>query len=178
MTVLLALLAACTADPAAIVHDTGGPCDEGLNPGECAPDFTLPAADGSTVTLSDHQGTIVVVEVSGMWCTLCRNLVPGLDVVYQALQPDMIVLNVLVDDNDFEIPDQADAQAWRDEYELTYPVLYDESESFATRWTPSHTVPATWVLSENGRVAWSEGRTDSTRASEVRRVVEELLDDP
>jgi peroxiredoxin Q/BCP len=32
-----------------------------LAPGQTAPDFTLPAADGSTVSLSDYQGHKVVV---------------------------------------------------------------------------------------------------------------------
>jgi peroxiredoxin Q/BCP len=32
-----------------------------LAPGQTAPDFTLPAADGSTVSLSDYQGRKVVV---------------------------------------------------------------------------------------------------------------------
>ncbi len=57
--------AACTPSPPPDAGTTT--CDEGLAVGDCAPDFTLPDAQGVPWTLSDHRGDVVVVEISGFW---------------------------------------------------------------------------------------------------------------
>lgn len=46
-----------------------------VSPGELAPDFTLPAVDGTgTVSLADYRGTssVFVALLIGLWCPFCR----------------------------------------------------------------------------------------------------------
>ncbi|RLI07112.1 hypothetical protein DRO24_03705 [Candidatus Bathyarchaeota archaeon] len=45
--------------------------EEGVYIGMKAPDFTVVGVDGSTFTLSEHRGEIVVIEFSTMWCPYC-----------------------------------------------------------------------------------------------------------
>lgn len=42
-------------------------CAVGLDPGTCPPDFTLPDADGTPVSLSAQVGTPVLVVGSSFW---------------------------------------------------------------------------------------------------------------
>jgi ABC-type oligopeptide transport system substrate-binding subunit len=47
--------------------DEGPDCIEGLLEGDCAPDFTLPDADGVDRSLSDFEGQRVVIIGTAEW---------------------------------------------------------------------------------------------------------------
>lgn len=47
--------------------DDGVDCEVGLLEGDCAPDFTLPDADGTDRTLSDFAGQTVVLIGTAEW---------------------------------------------------------------------------------------------------------------
>ena len=40
--------------------------------GDVAPDFTLPMIDGSTFTLSEQRGKVVMLQFTASWCGICR----------------------------------------------------------------------------------------------------------
>lgn len=69
-TLPLILLGACTAAAPNRVptpQPTDGSCLEGLDVGDCAPDFELLNADGTPVRLSEQFGSRVVVVGSSLW---------------------------------------------------------------------------------------------------------------
>ncbi len=43
--------------------DTSGACSDGVAPGDCPPDFTLPLAEGGDFTLSSLVGTQRVIVI-------------------------------------------------------------------------------------------------------------------
>jgi peroxiredoxin len=43
-----------------------------FQPGEKAPDFSLPNLEGKTVSLSSYSGQVVVLELGTTWCPGCR----------------------------------------------------------------------------------------------------------
>lgn len=67
---LWAALAGCAPGGGAEPIGPGEPpvdaCVEGLDAGQCAPDFTLSDADGVEVSLSGHRGRPVLVVGSSM----------------------------------------------------------------------------------------------------------------
>ena len=47
--------------------------------GDVAPDFTLQMTDGSTFTLSEQRGKVVMLQFTAGWCGICRNEMPHIE---------------------------------------------------------------------------------------------------
>ncbi len=47
--------------------------------GDVAPDFTLTMTDGSTFTLSEQRGKIVMLQFTAGWCGVCRKEMPHIE---------------------------------------------------------------------------------------------------
>ena len=47
--------------------------------GDIAPDFTLQMTDGSTFTLSEQRGKVVMLQFTAGWCGICRNEMPHIE---------------------------------------------------------------------------------------------------
>lgn len=47
--------------------------------GDAAPDFTLQMTDGSTFTLSEQRGKVVMLQFTAGWCGICRNEMPHIE---------------------------------------------------------------------------------------------------
>lgn len=97
-----------------------------VNEGDPAPDFELPADDGSTVSLSDLRGRKVILyfypkdDTSGCTTEACefRDLMPDLS------DRDAVVLGVS--------PDPVEShRKFKKKYDLNFPLLADEHHSVA-----------------------------------------------
>lgn len=97
-----------------------------VDTGDLAPDFTLPADDGSEITLSDLRGRTVVLyfypkdDTSGCTTQAC-----GLrDEMPRFQDADAVVLGVS--------PDPVSShQAFKSKYDLNFPLLADEDHQVA-----------------------------------------------
>ncbi len=90
--------------------------------GDQAPDFTLPAVQGGTVTLSDYQGrkNVLLSFVPAAWTPVCSDQWPGYNLARPLFEAhDTVLLGITVDN----VPTQF---AWtRAMGELWFPVLSD-----------------------------------------------------
>lgn len=64
-----------------------------IKPGAPAPDFTLKTLDGDTVSLSDYQGKIVLLNFWATTCGYCVQEMPDLDKLNKEYE-DVVVLAV------------------------------------------------------------------------------------
>jgi peroxiredoxin (alkyl hydroperoxide reductase subunit C) len=71
-----------------------------LKPGDSAPDFTLPAVDGSTITLSQYREkkNVVISFVPAAWTPVCSDQWPGYNLAQDLfVKNDAILLGITVD---------------------------------------------------------------------------------
>jgi len=104
--------------------------------GTSAPDFVLPARDGSTVRLSELRGQVVMINFWATWCGPCRQEMPLLALLQSKYEPlGFTLLAVNVE------PDSAAAQDWLKGMAADLPVLFDRkntvAESFGVQGMPS-----------------------------------------
>ncbi len=164
------------ANPVAPAADAGD-CTVGIDEGDCAPDFTLPSADGASVTLSDRLGERVVVVGSSLWCSRCRGLIQELAEWYDQAD-DVTVLNVIVQGVTSEPGTVQDAMAWRDQFDLPFDVLADSDETWADAWgdpsTRTYTQHSYTVLDREGRVAWHDFGEDGDVVPTIAETVDAI----
>ena len=114
VSILLALLLlaalGCTAFAA----------QDGIQPGDAMPDFTVTLCDGSSATLSellkDHD--LVVLNVFATWCGPCKMEFPEMEKTYQAHRDRMVILSVSGDPNDTAEM----IAAYKEENALSFPM--------------------------------------------------------
>lgn len=134
---LLFLLAAC-----------GSSASRPVTLGAAAPSFTLQTLDEASVSLTQQQGKVVIVNFWATWCTPCVSETPRL-VQWQAQHGDA-GLQVLGVNTVFQ--DSRDAVVeFAQEYEVTYPILLDDTGAVAKQWA-ARQLPRTFILDRSGQV--------------------------
>jgi peroxiredoxin len=119
----------------------------GVQVGDPAPDFTLPALGGGSISLAQFRGQVVLVNFWATWCPPCIAETPSLEKFAERAKPlGVTVIGVSVDEN------PAALQKFVADYHLTFPIARDPGKdvpaSFGT-----FLFPETYILDRNGRVA-------------------------
>ncbi|WP_273408084.1 TlpA disulfide reductase family protein [Corynebacterium ureicelerivorans] len=108
--------------------------------------------EGQTISLSDYDGQIVVLNAWGQWCAPCRAEVDDLEQIQEHLQErgDGTVLGINVRD-----PNPQIARDFLTDNGVTYPSIYDPPFKTAAQLggVPSSVIPTTIVLDKKHRPA-------------------------
>ncbi len=116
--------------------------------GAQAPDFTLRNLHGNLEGLNDHKDKVVILNFWATWCAPCLEEMPSFETLYRRYRSQgLTVLAVSLDKGN-----TSKVQKFVDTHNLTFPVLLD-SKGIAEKLYPSFTIPFTYVIDKQGRVA-------------------------
>lgn len=121
-----------------------------------APDFVAQNMAGETVRLSDYRGRVVLVNVWATWCDPCRQEMPSMQRLYEALDgTDFEILAVSIDaqagqEDAFGRPG-GDLQAFADQMGLTFPILHDPAGTIERTYQTTG-VPETFLVGRDGLI--------------------------
>jgi thiol-disulfide isomerase/thioredoxin len=105
--------------------------------------WRLQALDGSEVAFEQFRNQVVFVNVWATWCGPCREEMPGIQSLYEALRQD--VAFVVVSEEAPEV-----VQRWIEQQGYTFPVYVSATPLPAVFDTPG--IPATFVVNRQGRI--------------------------
>jgi len=120
--------------------------DNVVKVGDKAPDFTIRADNGRSVTVHDFGGKLLVLNFWATWCQPCINEVPSLNQLQRALGSDgVVVLGVSEDE---------DAKAYKDflaRFQVSYLTSREPSKDTKNKYGTIQ-IPETYLIDRNGRV--------------------------
>jgi peroxiredoxin len=116
-----------------------------LETGVPAPNFTLPALDGNMVSLSDHKGHVVLVNIWATWCPPCVDEMPSMERLYQELKGENFeILAVSID----ALGEKAVAPFMK-KYKLSFPALMDPDGTIKDPYQTTG-VPESFIINKDG----------------------------
>ena len=124
--------------------------------GASAPDFTLASIEGGEVSLSDYRDHVVLLNVWATWCHPCREEMPSMQRLYEALDGEnfeilAVSVDVSVGETDASGNLGGDLAAFAAEYSLTFPILHDPSGEIQRTYQMTG-VPESFVIGMDGLI--------------------------
>lgn len=122
--------------------------------------------NASDINLKDQKGKVILLNYWATWCPPCRGEMPSLQSLYNDYK-DKIVFVFLTQDEKIKI----DKFYQENNYQLpTYQAMSNPSPEINTR-----TLPTTFIIDKDGKLAFKEVGAANWNSSSVRRMLDTLL---
>ncbi len=124
--------------------------------GSVAPDFAMTAMDGSTETIEQYRGNVVLLNVWATWCGPCLQEMPAMQRLYEALEgTDFEILAVSVDarigETDLVGRPGGDLEAFARDLGLKFPILHNPAGDIQRVYQTTG-VPESFVIDRQGMI--------------------------
>lgn len=134
------------------------------------PELTLSDLAGTSVSLADYRGQVVLVNLWATWCPPCKEEMPALEAFYRKYQSQGFVI-VAINDGD---PTE-DVIQFAQEYGLTFPVWLDPTYIATEQAFKTLSLPSSFVIDREGTIvlSWVGGINAKTLEKYVAPIVEQ-----
>lgn len=129
-----------------------------------APDFTLTAVDGTSVSLSDLRGKVVLLNFWATWCPPCTAEMPDLNALYRRYgnEKDFVVVGVNLEERPQDVAEFARQK------NIEFPLLLDRSGRVTRRDYRVRTLPMSMIIDREGILRDRWGGTIASEAMLAR----------
>jgi cytochrome c biogenesis protein CcmG/thiol:disulfide interchange protein DsbE len=136
-------------------------------PGDWAPDFTITADNGQTVTIPHFQGKLLVLNFWASWCGPCIEETPSLSQFAQQYAPkNVVVLGVSVDKS---------AQAYRNFLQKYHPAFLTVRDDKLHANFGTYMYPETYLIGADGKVIQKFAEPVNWSDPRITQFVDSLL---
>jgi peroxiredoxin len=140
-----------------------------LETGKEAPDIMVKDLEGNDVRLSDYKGKLVFLNFWATWCPPCREEMPSMERLFQALKDrPFAMLAVSVD------PSLRTVARFKAEFGYSFPILWDHEQE-ASRLYGTTGVPETFIIAPDGTLLFKIIGPDDWSKPENVSAIEKLL---
>ncbi len=138
-----------------------------------APNFTMRAAKGASVSLASLRGKVVLLHFWASWCPPARESLPAVQALYAKYRPYGLVVLGISDDKSYTAKGVPAAVK---RYGLTYPTVTspDGNKRIFNRYGVDAT-PTVFLIDRRGRIRWYMVGYSSDDDAELERAVYRLL---
>src|SRR5690625_2443784 len=113
-----------------------------------APDFTLETMEGTSFTLSEQKGKIVILNIWATWCAPCREEIPDFMEIQEEMEEHLLFVGVSVDEKGWDV-----VVPFAEEFEINYPIVLDDG-TVSEKYGPIMGIPMSFIINEEGDVAY------------------------
>jgi peroxiredoxin len=148
------------------------PVPEGVEVGRRAPDFrALDVASGDSVSFrKEYGGQVTLVNIWATWCPPCREEMPAMQKLYEALKDKGFrIAAVSIDEGSLK-----DVTAFTSSLGLTFDILHDKSGKIETIYQTTG-YPESFLIDRNGVIVRKQIGEHPWGSPANQRIVAELL---
>ena len=141
---------------------------------EKIPNLTAPNQHGRNVTLSDMEGTMLVVLLNmGEWCSYCIQATENSTSLIQEMEDlddryNVSFVEILGSNEASEPANQTYAMNWSMQYNTTHPILHSEVAKDYTLENVEGGFPTYWIVDPEGVLRIKSPTVNSITAEDVQ----------
>jgi thiol-disulfide isomerase/thioredoxin len=129
-------------------------------------DWNLTDDNGTEVDFNDYKGRVVIVNFWATWCPPCVAELPSFQKLYDSYKSKVVFLFVANDKTE-------KVERFMTKYNYQFTNYYEISRTPSE--LQSRSIPATFVISKQGKIAMSKTGATNWNTEKVKNVLDRLL---
>ena len=143
-----------------------------VNIGDSAPDFSMKLTTGETLKLSELKGSIVILQFTASWCSVCRLEMPHLEEdIWKKYKEKNVVLIGIDRDEPLET-----VINFKKQMKTTYPLALDPgAEIFSLYAERNSGVTRNIVINQSGKIVFLTRLFEKNEYKQMLNIIENLV---